>query len=109
MPPCPPSLSRFCRCFRDWGWFRPFGDAPESGESAGGDSLTGGELFLVEKFGEVEDFVNLVFWEDLDKLVEFFGGCHDFSRMDGLLTGLYLNYWALLIWSMNCLRNRGNS
>jgi hypothetical protein len=40
--------------------------------------LRGGELFLMEKFGKVEDFVNLVVWEGLDKLVEFFGGCHDF-------------------------------
>lgn len=57
-----------------------FGDAPESSEGAGGDSLElrRGELSLVEKFGKVKDFVDLVFWEGLDKLVGFFGGCHDF-------------------------------
>jgi hypothetical protein len=60
------------------GWPRAFGDAPESGEGAGGDGLRRGKLFLVEKFGEVEDFVDLVFRESLDQLVEFFGGCHDF-------------------------------
>jgi hypothetical protein len=32
----------------------------------------------VEKFGEVEDFVNLAFWQGLDELVKFFGGCHNF-------------------------------
>jgi hypothetical protein len=52
-------------------WPRTFGDAPESGEGAGGDGLMGGKLFLVEKFGEVKDFVDLVFWERLDQLVEF--------------------------------------
>jgi hypothetical protein len=45
----------------------------------------GEKLFLVEKFGEVEDFVDLVFREGLDQLVEFFGGCHDFSRVNGFV------------------------
>ena len=60
------------------GWFGLFGDAAQSGEGAGGDGLglRGGELFLVEKFGEMENFVDLVFWKRLDELVEFFGGCH---------------------------------
>jgi hypothetical protein len=71
------------------GWPRAFGNAPESGESAGGDGLRGGELFLVKKFGEVEDFVDLVFWEGLDQLMEFFGGCHDFSGV---------NVVVLLLW-----------
>jgi hypothetical protein len=56
-----------------------FGDAPKSGEGAGGDCLVRGKrIFLVEKFGEVEEFVDLVFWEGLDNLVKFLGGCHDF-------------------------------
>ena len=56
-----------------------FGDAPKSGEGARGDSfLRSGELFLLEKFSEVEDFVDLAFWESLDQLIESFGGCHGF-------------------------------
>jgi hypothetical protein len=45
-----------------------FGDASESGKGAEGNScrLRGGELFLVKKFGEVEDFVDLALWEGLD-------------------------------------------
>jgi hypothetical protein len=39
--------------------------------------LRGRELFLMEKFDEVEDFVDLVFREGLDELVEFFGGSHE--------------------------------
>ena len=59
-----------------------FSDAPQSGEGAGGDGrvLREGKLFLVEKFGEVEDFVDLTFWEALDQLIESFGGCHRFLR-----------------------------
>jgi hypothetical protein len=66
-----------------------FGDAPKSGEGAEGDSFgwRGGELFLVEKFGEVEDFVDLVFWKGLDQLVELFGGCHD-----GVVLALWLKF-----------------
>jgi hypothetical protein len=30
----------------------------------------------VEQFSEVEDCVNLVFWQDLDELMEFFDRCH---------------------------------
>lgn len=44
---------------------------------AGGIGLRGRELFLVEKFSELADFVDLVFWKGLDELVKFFGGCHD--------------------------------
>ena len=59
-------------------WPRMFGDASQPGEGAGGNGrgLRGGELFLVEKFGEVKNFVDLVFWKRLDELIEFFGGCH---------------------------------
>jgi hypothetical protein len=32
----------------------------------GGYKWRGGELFLLEKFGEVENFVDLAFWEGLD-------------------------------------------
>jgi hypothetical protein len=35
-----------------------------------------GLLFLVEQFSEVEDCVDLVFWQGSDELVEFFDGCH---------------------------------
>lgn len=58
-----------------------FGDAPQAGEGAGRDGLglRGEELFLVEKFGEVEHFADLVFWKRLDELIEFFGGCHSVS------------------------------
>lgn len=45
--------------------------------------LRGDELFLVEKFSEVENFVDLLFWKRLDELVEFFSGCHDvFSKLN---------------------------
>jgi hypothetical protein len=66
-----------------------FGDAPESGEGTRGHGLRAGKLFLVEKFGEVEDFVDLVFREGLDQLVKFFGGCHNFSGVNG---------FVLLLW-----------
>jgi hypothetical protein len=59
--------------------------------------MRGGELLLVKKFGEVEDFIDLVFWEGLDDLVEFFGGGHDFSGVNGFvlllwLRGLWLSF-----------------
>jgi hypothetical protein len=30
----------------------------------------------MEKFSEVEDFVDLILWKGLDELIELFGGCH---------------------------------
>ncbi len=66
------------------GWPRAFGNASKSGEGAGGDDLRRGKLFMLEKFGEIEDFVDLVFREGLDQLVEFFGGSHGFSGVNGV-------------------------
>jgi hypothetical protein len=59
--------------------------------------LSGGELFWVKKFGEVEGFVDLVFREGLDQLVEFFSNCHDCSGVNGFvlllwLKGLWLSF-----------------
>ena len=63
-----------------------FGDAPKSGEGARRDSLLrSGELFLLEKFSEVEDFVDLAFWESLDQLIESFGCCHGFRGWVGFI------------------------
>jgi len=50
--------------------------------------LRGGELFLLEKFGKIEDFVDLTLREGLDQLVEFFSGCHDFSGVCGIVLEL---------------------
>ncbi len=44
----------------------------------------------MEKFSKVEDFVDLVFREGLDQLVEFFGGGHDFSGVNGFVPLLWL-------------------
>jgi hypothetical protein len=35
------------------------------------------ELFLLEEFGKVKNFVDLALRESLDQLVEFFGGGRD--------------------------------
>lgn len=48
------------------------GDASDSGKGVEEDSLRGGELFLMEKFGEVEDFGDLAFWQALNQLMESF-------------------------------------
>jgi hypothetical protein len=63
--------------------------------------MRGGELLLVKKFSEVEDFIDLVFWEGLDELVEFFGGGHDFSGVNGFV----LLLWLKGLWlSFTCIR-----
>jgi hypothetical protein len=50
----------------------------------------GGLLFLIEKFSEVENFVDLVFGEGLDQLIEFFGSSHNCSRINGFVPLLWL-------------------
>ncbi len=62
-----------------------FGDTSKSGQGAGG------ELFLLK------NFVDLALWEGLDQLVEFFGGCHDFTGVYGVVLVIMAKFYLRLV------------
>lgn len=67
-------------------------DRSRGGYQGGWYWIGGGELFLLEKFSKMEDFVDLALWESLDQLIEFFSGGHDFSGVYGVVLILWLNF-----------------